>query len=73
MWIAMYNRGFEAWTYWRKYDYPALTPPVGALSVIPVRYTYPIEEQTLNGANYSSASSAIGGDNVATKLFWDLY
>jgi len=71
-WISLYNRGFEAWTEWRKFDYPVLTPPSTALSVTPVRFTYPISEQTLNGANYSLASVAIGGDQVSTKLFWDV-
>lgn len=72
-WIALYNQGFEAWTTWRRLDYPLLTAPEDALSGVPVRYTYPIEEQTLNGANYRSASTAIGGDDVITKLFWDKY
>ncbi|MEI7594542.1 MAG: SusD/RagB family nutrient-binding outer membrane lipoprotein [Bacteroidota bacterium] len=72
-WIALYNRGFEAWTDWRRFDYPALVAPEDALSGIPVRYTFPIAEQTLNGANYGAASSAIHGDRVETKLFWDLY
>ena len=70
-WIALYNRGFEAWTEWRKFDYPVLIPPPRAQSPVPLRFTYPIDEQTLNGANYNSASSAIGGDLVTTKLFWD--
>lgn len=70
-WLALYNRGFEAWTEWRKFDYPVLVAPPRALSPVPVRYTYPISEQTLNGANYAAASSAIGGDLVTTKLFWD--
>jgi len=72
-WLALYNRGFEAWTEWRKFDYPVLQAPPRALSPIPVRFTYPISEQTLNGANYAAASSAIGGDLVTTKLFWDKY
>jgi len=72
-WIAYYNRGFEGWTEQRKMDYPALVPGVNALSDFPVRFTYPIEEQTLNGASYSTAASAIGGDVVTTKLFWDKY
>jgi|WetSurMetagenome_2_1015567.scaffolds.fasta_scaffold22465_3 hypothetical protein len=72
-WIALYNRGFEAWTAWRKFDYPLLEAPVDAVSDIPVRYTYPIDEQTLNGDNYTSASAAIGGDDVTTKLFFDLF
>lgn len=73
MWIAMYNRGFEAWTYWRKYDFPVLVAPDDAVSDVPLRFTYPIAEQTLNGSSYSAASAAIGGDDVATKLFWDIY
>lgn len=73
MWIALYNRGFESWTEWRKFDYPALQPPPDAFppGAIPVRFTYPAEEQTLNGSNWSAASAAIGGDDVRTKLFWD--
>ena len=26
-WIGYYNRGFEAWTQWRKLDYPRLLAP----------------------------------------------
>jgi len=73
MWIALYNRGFEAWTQWRRYDYPQLVAPPNAASPIPVRFTYPAWEQTLNAANWQAASTAIGGDLVTTKLFWDKY
>ncbi len=73
IWLALYNNGFEAWTAWRKYDFPALVAPPDAASDIPVRYFYPIEEQTLNGTNWASAASAIGGDVVSTKLFWDKF
>jgi hypothetical protein len=72
-WIALYNRGYEAWTKWRRLDYPLLVAPPDALSAFPVRYTYPIEEQTLNGTNYDAAAAAIGGDLVETKLFWDKF
>ena len=72
-WLGYYNRGFEAWTQFRKLDYPLLVAPPDALSPFPMRYTYPIEEQTLNGDNWKAASTAIGGDAVATKLFWDKY
>ncbi|MHC1708302.1 MAG: SusD/RagB family nutrient-binding outer membrane lipoprotein [Bacteroidales bacterium] len=70
-WIGFYNRGFEAWTQFRRLDYPQLVAPPDAQSVLPLRYTYPIAEQTLNGANYDAASAAIGGDDVGTKLFFD--
>jgi len=70
-WIALYNRGFESWTAYRMLDYPVLVAPPTAESVLPLRLTYPTSEQTLNGANRAAAASAIGGDAVATKLFWD--
>jgi hypothetical protein len=72
-WIAYYNRGFEAWTQYRKLDFPLLAAPPDALSTLPIRYTYPIGEQTLNGDNWTSASTHIGGDAVDTHLFWDLF
>ena len=72
-WLALYNRGFEAWTSYRRLDYPQLVAPADAVSPLPLRFTYPINEQTLNGANYESASSAIGGDAVDTKLFFDKF
>lgn len=72
-WVALYNNGFEGWTSWRRLDFPILVAPADAVSVIPVRYTYPIIEQTLNKTNYNSASSAIGGDKVGSKLFWDKF
>ena len=76
-WIGLYNRGFEAWTSFRRLDYPALAAPTNSASaaegVVPRRFTYPVLEQTLNGANYSSGSASIGGDKLKTKLFWDLF
>ena len=73
-WIALYNRGQDGWTEWRRLDYPVL--PIATqhiTAVIPVRYTYPTTEQNLNKSNWTSASSAIGGDDVATKLWFDKY
>ena len=72
-WIAMYNRGFEAWTVWRKYDAPGLDVASGSSNPVPNRFTYPIRERNLNGTNYTEASSAIGGDEQKTKIFWDKF
>lgn len=74
-WIAMYNRGFESWNFYRRLDYPVLTAPnavSAAAGKVPTRLTYPINEQTVNGANWNSAASAIGGDKLTTKVFWDI-
>jgi hypothetical protein len=76
-WVALFNQGYEAWTEYRRLDYPILTAPALAVAAaegkVPVRYTYPIGEQTKNGANYTSAAAAIGGDKLTTKLFWDKF
>ena len=72
-WVALYNIGFEGWTSWRRLDFPLLVAPPDAVSGIPVRFTYPIIEQTLNATSYQNASAAIGGDAVETKLFWDIF
>ncbi len=73
-WIAMYNLPFEGWTAYRLLDFTGImnAPEGMSLSDIPTRFLYPIEEATLNGANYDAAASAIGGDTKTTKLYWDL-
>ncbi|WP_070786753.1 SusD/RagB family nutrient-binding outer membrane lipoprotein [Flavobacterium crassostreae] len=77
LWIAYYNRGFEAWTEYRRLDYPVLTAPTSAVAAsggkIPVRVIYSLFDKTLNKANYEAASTAIGGDNMTTKIFWDKF
>lgn len=73
LWLAMYNRGYEAWTAWRTYDFPGFNLPAVSEDPVPTRYTYPINEQNLNKTNYTAASTAIGGDNQTTKVFWDKF
>lgn len=72
-WIALFDQGFEAWTEYRRLDYPELSAPeVAESEIVPLRFLYPIGEQTLNGANYREAADAIGGDSYTTSLFWDV-
>ena len=71
-WIAMYNRGFEGWYVYRKFDAPQMNLAATSLLKVPKRYTYPASEQTLNGSNWTAAASAIGGDEQQTKIFWDI-
>ena len=71
--LAFYSRGLEGYTEWRRLDYPIfnIPPAITEYSEIPKRFTYPVNEQTLNPDNYASASAAIGGDELTTKIFWD--
>lgn len=72
--IAFYTRGLEAWTTWRRLDFPVLLVPelVESYGDIPKRFPYPVNEQTLNAANYNAAATAIGGDLMTTRIFWDV-
>jgi hypothetical protein len=72
-WIALYNRGWDAWIEWRRLDHPVLEEAQDAYSAIPVRYPYPVNEQNVNRRNYELAAAAIGGDDVETKLWWDKF
>jgi len=69
--LALYNRGWDAWIETRRLDYPVITAPETALTEFPVRFTYPVNEQNVNVTNYNKAAEAIGGDKVTTKLFFD--
>jgi hypothetical protein len=55
-------------------DFPTLNVPPAPDTrdgQVPKRYTYPVNEQTLNASNYTSAAAAIGGDEMDVKVFWD--
>lgn len=71
LYLALYNRGYDSWTAGRRLGYPQLVAPPDALSVFPVRLLYPVKEENVNTSNYSAAAAAIGGDKVATKLWFD--
>jgi hypothetical protein len=76
-WLANYTKGLEAWTTWRRLDYPVFNLPQtlvdGSVMDIPTRIQFPVEEQTLNAASYAKAAEDIGGDDLTTKIFWDMY
>jgi hypothetical protein len=74
-WIALYNRGWDSWLEWKRFDYPQLQPAYKANSEIPVRFTYPVNEQNYNTRNWEEAAAALGGDGdvVETKLWYDKF
>ncbi|RAV31055.1 SusD/RagB family nutrient-binding outer membrane lipoprotein [Sinomicrobium soli] len=71
-WISLFNRPFEGWTTYRRLGYPEMQ--VTALSKLPTprRYTYPVAEASRNTENYNAAVTAMGGDELSTKIFWDV-
>lgn len=71
-WIAMFDNAFQGWYVWRKFDAPEFNLPEVSGNPVPLRFTYPIREQNLNGESYNEAASAIGGDTQQTALFWDV-
>lgn len=75
-WVALFGQGYEAWTEWRRLDYPELIIPQDPLSPsggIPVRLIYPASAENLNPANYAKALEMLGGpDSDGTRLWWDV-
>ncbi len=73
-WIALYNRGLEGWSEWRRFDTPIFNIARNKTAAdIPLRMPFPYNENNLNLANYTAASEAIGGDLVSTRIFWDIF
>ncbi|WP_413532482.1 SusD/RagB family nutrient-binding outer membrane lipoprotein [Empedobacter brevis] len=72
--IALYTKAYATWNFTRRLDYPILNNPSNSLTeTIPFRMPYSDQEYLLNKTNVEAAATAIGGDNVSTKLFWDKY
>lgn len=73
-WIAFYYQGLESWFDWRRTGYPSLTPAVDNQNEdrIPVRFIYPIIEQSLNSAGRAAAVARQGADNINTRVWWDV-
>jgi hypothetical protein len=76
-WLAYADRGWDAWTSIRRLGYPnidAINPPVGAVSLLPRRFTYPGNEETANPTNWAAAVQAVTGgttDDVKYNLWWN--
>ena len=71
-WIGLYMNGNEAWATWRRTGVPDLAMgPDLALSRIPVRFSYPSLEQSLNSANLNEAVTRQGGGlGLVTPVWW---
>lgn len=74
-WVSLFPLGYDAWSEWRRSDYPKLTPAADAINngQIPRRYNYPESEPTLNTAGYNSGVAALSPatDNNTSRVWWD--
>ena len=80
-WILHFHNPAEAWANIRRADYPRLTPPDPAGknplidgTDIPVRFCYPLKEETYSKEAYDAAKARVEGDyNWHAPLWWDKY
>ena len=72
-WIGLYMNGSEAWSHVRRTGIPELERgPDLTLSRIPVRFSYPDLEQSLNSTNLNAALARQGGGlDLVTPVWWD--
>lgn len=71
-WIANYFTFLEGWFEWRRTGSPSIVPGANNLNnnQVPVRFIYPVIEQSLNGANRLEAVGRQGGtDDINTKMW----
>lgn len=73
-WISLFFQGMEAWFDWKRTGYPVLTPAVDNQNndMIPVRFIYPIIEQSLNADNRAEAVARQGADDLNSRVWWDV-
>lgn len=72
-WVASFLNGPETWANFRRSGFPILTPnpyPGKTVNWI-TRLTYPASEILVNGANVQEAITAMGGDKLDGKVWWD--
>ena len=72
-WVSLYMDGSEAWSEWRRLDYPELTPAPAAAEGrdIPRRRAYTQNEYDLNEENVRAAVARQGEDVMETRIWWD--
>jgi hypothetical protein len=71
--IALFGQGMESWYEHKRNNVPVLSLPIDAnpqVTSIPVRCTYPQDEQTNNKTNYNAAIANQGADLLTTKFWW---
>jgi len=72
-WIANSINGYEGWIEYRRTGFPQLKTISASLNnnLIPIRMPYPAEEEALNNANYTEASSNTESNSINVPVWWD--
>ncbi len=74
-WVATFGNALESFSNWKRSGYPQLVPLTIAAALtngqIPRRFTYPASEKISNPENVAAATSAMGGDKLTTRMWWD--
>lgn len=72
LWVSKFLNWYDAWSDWRRLDFPKLVPTNHPSTVtggvIPVRLRYPTSEVA---ANPNLATTGTKPDNYLTKVWWD--
>ena len=74
-WIVNLRNGTEAFANFRRSGYSALSPNLSNDNLnggFARRMSYPDREASSNAENYSGAAAVIGGDNLLSRVFWDV-
>jgi hypothetical protein len=73
--VAFYPDGWQAWSNWRRTNWPALSPAFDAVNVpavIPRRYLYGTQDYALSLAGVTAAAARLtGGDAMNSRIWWD--
>ncbi|NQW79094.1 MAG: SusD/RagB family nutrient-binding outer membrane lipoprotein [Chitinophagaceae bacterium] len=71
--FALFFTDFQQWFEYRRTGFPVMPKTAGMLNnqIMPVRYRYPPAVQSTNTTNYNLAVSAMGGDNINIKVWWE--
>lgn len=76
-WIATFADWNETWCNWRRSGYPVLREVhyqgSTTIGTIPRRFTYPLDEASVNRQRYKEAVARIaGGDKMTSRVWWDV-
>lgn len=75
-WVATFGNGLETFSNWKRSGYPQLIPADVADILtggeIPRRFIYPGSEKLNNPDNVEAAIQQQGGDEVTTRMWWDV-